>query len=183
MNASERTPQVAIVGAGPAGIFAARALARQGIQVALLNRAIRPGGLAEYGIYHDKHKLKAGMRRQFLKALQEPGIHYFGFVEVGREREITLEMLRALGFDAVLVAVGSQKLRRIGLPGEGAVGHYHAAEIYYHYNGLPPYSTRPPQIGQRAILIGIGNVMVDIATYLIRDLKVPEVTAVARCPI
>ncbi len=181
MNETHTQPTVAIVGAGPAGIFAARALAQQGIRVALLNREIRPGGLAEYGIYHDKHKLKAGLRRQFLKALAHPLIHYFGLVQVGEHGDVSLDLLRQWGFAAVLVTAGSQKIRRLGIPNEEALGRYHAAEVYYHYNGLSPYSTRPLAIGERVLLIGIGNVMVDIATYLVRDLKVKEVTAVARC--
>ena len=56
---------VAVIGAGPAGLFAAKQLAAEGVHVALLNRDIKPGGLAEYGIYPDKHKMKDGLRAQF----------------------------------------------------------------------------------------------------------------------
>jgi len=58
---------VLVIGAGPAGLFAAGALADLGVNVALLNRDLRPGGLAEYGIYHSKHKVKSVLRRQFGK--------------------------------------------------------------------------------------------------------------------
>ncbi len=172
---------VAVIGAGPAGIFAARALAKAGIEVALLNQHIRPGGLAEYGIYHTKHRLKAGLRKQFIKALEHTAIHYFGNVAVGEGKDISLERLQAMGFDALLVTTGSQSPRRIGIPNEYAKGAYHASEIYYYYNGLPPYSQQAPEIGDRVLLIGIGNVMVDIATYLVTERKVKSVTAVARC--
>jgi len=172
---------VAVIGAGPAGIFAARSLAKAGVKIALINQQLRPGGLAEYGIYHNKHRLKAGLRKQFAKALEHPNIHYFGNVAVGEGKDISLTCLQAMGFDALLVAAGSQSPRRIGIPNEYAKGAYHASEIYYHYNGLPPYSQNTPEIGDRVLLIGIGNVMADIATYLITERKVKSVTAVARC--
>ncbi|RMD60267.1 hypothetical protein D6833_10025, partial [Candidatus Parcubacteria bacterium] len=172
--------QVVVVGAGPAGIFAARKLAAYGVEVALLNRDLRPGGLAEYGIYYDKYRMKEGLRKQFRRALESPRIRYFGNVLVGQRGDFTLEDLRALGAQAILVTVGAQGTKSLGLPGEDLEGVYHAKEIVYHYNGLPPYSLKRFAIGQRVALIGVGNVMTDIATYLIRDLKVEEVIAVAR---
>ena len=60
---------VAVIGAGPAGLFGARELANQGVHVALFNRDIKPGGLAEYGIYLEKHTMKEGLRKQFRQAL------------------------------------------------------------------------------------------------------------------
>lgn len=74
--------QVVVIGAGPAGLFAARYLAIQGAHVVLLNRDIKPGGLAEYGIYHNKYKMKDGLRKQFRQILEFPGIDYFGNVRV-----------------------------------------------------------------------------------------------------
>ena len=74
---------VAVVGAGPAGLFAARQLANRGAQVVLFNRDVKPGGLAEYGIYYDKYKMKAGLRKQFQRILQEPGLHYRGNIVIG----------------------------------------------------------------------------------------------------
>jgi len=63
---------VAIIGAGPAGLFAARELAHHGVRVTLFNRDIKPGGLAEYGIYPDKIKMKEGLRAQFRATLALP---------------------------------------------------------------------------------------------------------------
>src|ERR1700738_3872811 len=74
---------VAVIGAGPAGLFAARALAGHGCRVALLNRDIKPGGLAEYGIFLNKYKMKSGLRRQFQKILSDPRVTYLGHVAVG----------------------------------------------------------------------------------------------------
>jgi ferredoxin--NADP+ reductase len=171
---------VAVIGAGPAGIYAARELAHAGAQVALINRDIKPGGLAEYGIYPDKYKMKDGLRRQFRQVMDEDNITYFGNLSVGLNNDIGLDDLRAMGFDALLVTVGAQGTKWLGLPGEDLVGVYHAKDLVYHYNKLPPFSEQPFEIGERILCVGVGNVMLDIAHWAIRDLKVDEVIAIAR---
>jgi ferredoxin--NADP+ reductase len=172
---------VAVIGAGPAGLFAARQLAGDGVRVALLNRDVKPGGLAEYGIYPDKHKMKEGLRKQFRQILQMPGIDYYGNVTVSQEGDLTLDDLKAMGFQALLVSAGAQGTKWLGLPGEEIpMGVYHAKDIVYHYNKLPPFSQRPFHIGRRVALVGAGNVMLDIARWLIRTRKVEEVVAVVR---
>lgn len=177
---SESKYVVAVIGAGPAGLYAARMLAAEGAHVFLLNRDIKPGGLAEYGIYHDKYKMKEGLRKQFRQILDTPGIEYFGNVTVSQESGLSLDDLRQAGCQALLVTVGAQGTKWLGLPGESLQGVYHAKDIVYHYNSLPPYSTENFHIGKRVALIGVGNVMLDIAHWLVRDLKVDEVIAVAR---
>lgn len=172
---------VAVVGAGPAGLFAARQLANKGVRVAILNRDVKPGGLAEYGIYPEKYKMKAGLRKQFQQILQMPEIDYFGNVLVGQIGVLTLDDLQALGFQAILVSAGAQGTKWLGLPGEEIPqGVYHAKDLVYHYNKLPPFSQKPFRIGRRVALVGVGNVMLDIARWLIRTVKVDEVLAVAR---
>jgi ferredoxin--NADP+ reductase len=148
--------------------------------VVLLNRDIKPGGLAEYGIYPDKHKMKEGLRKQFRQLLAMPQIEYWGNVTVGHDADLTLDALRGYGFQAVLVTVGAQGTKWLGLPGEDLRGVYHAKDLVYHYNRLPPYSQQAFPIGRRAAIVGVGNVMLDISHWLIRDLKVDEVVAVAR---
>jgi len=181
---------VAVVGAGPAGLFAARQLASNGVQVVLLNRDIKPGGLAEYGIYPDKHKMKDGLRKHFNQILATPGIEYYGNVVVGQaagglptdapKADLSMPILRALGFQAILVTVGAQGTKWLGLAGEALNGVYHAKDLVYYYNQLPPYSLKPFRIGRRVAVIGVGNVMMDIAHWLIHAAKVDEVVAVAR---
>ena len=171
---------VAVIGAGPAGLYAAKQLASQGAYVVLINRDIKPGGLAEYGIYHSKHKMKTGLRKQFRRILEAPNIEYYGNLVVGQQRDLTLKELDALRFQAVVVAAGAQGTKWLGLPGEELLGVYHAKDIVYHYNKLPPFSQKQFAIGKHVALIGVGNVMLDIARWLIRDVKVPQVTAVAR---
>ena len=171
---------VAVVGAGPAGIFAAGELAQQGVRVVLINRDVKPGGLAEYGIYPTKYKMKEGLRDQFRKVLEHPNLAYYGNITIGEQGDLTLKGLQEMGFSAVLITAGAQGTKWLGLPGEGLTGVYHAKDLVYHYNSLPPFSERPFAIGQRAAVIGVGNVMADIAHWLIHDKKIEQVTAVAR---
>jgi len=171
---------VAVIGAGPAGLFAARELAQQGVHVALFNRDIKAGGLAEYGIYPVKHVMKEGLRKQFRQTLEQPKIDYFGNISIGSNGNLTVDELRALGFDAVLVTVGAQGTKSLGLPGEELEGVYHAKDVVYFYNKLPPFSQKKYRFGKRCAIIGAGNVMVDIARHLINVQKAEEVTAVVR---
>ncbi|MFN2121057.1 MAG: FAD-dependent oxidoreductase [Anaerolineales bacterium] len=175
-----QTHPVAVVGAGPAGLFGARELAGQGFEVVLFNRDIKPGGLAEYGIYPEKHTMKKGLRKQFDNVLGTPGITYYGNVKIGNEGDLSLDDLRAMGFQAILVTAGAQGTKWLGLPGEDLRGVYHAKDVVYHYNKLPPYSERKFYFGKRCAIIGAGNVMVDIARFLIRDVKADEVVSVVR---
>ena len=171
---------VAVVGAGPAGLFGARELANQGIRVALFNRDIKPGGLAEYGIYPNKHTMKIGLRKQFRQVLDIPNLDYYGNVTVDEKGDLSLDDLRALGFQAILVTAGAQGTKWLGLPGEDLTGVYHAKDVVYHYNQLPPYSEQSFRFGKRCAVIGAGNVMLDIAHFLIREQKVDEVIAIVR---
>ncbi len=176
----ETKPVVAIIGAGPAGLFAAQALVEHGVRVVLFNRDIKPGGLAEYGIYYDKYTIKEGLRKQFRKILASPAITYYGNVGIGEDGDVTLAELRQMGFAAILVAVGAQGIKWLGLPGEDLSGVYHSKPLLYHYNRLPPFSEQEFVIGKRVALIGVGNVMADIAHWLTRDVKVDEIIGVAR---
>ncbi len=172
---------VLVIGAGPAGIYASGKLAESGQQVVLVNRDIKPGGLAEYGIYFTKHKMKEGIRKQFRRILSHPRVHYFGHIRVGKKGDLTLDEARALlRPSAILITTGAQGTKFLGIPGEQAPGVYHAKDLVYHYNNLPPFSQCCFLIGQCVAIIGIGNVMVDIAHYLVHAKKVEEVIAVAR---
>jgi ferredoxin/flavodoxin---NADP+ reductase len=171
---------VAVVGAGPSGLFGARELAMQGVQVVLFNRDIKAGGLAEYGIYLDKHTMKEGLRKQFRQALEQPNLNYYGNVVISSKGDFTLDQIRAMGFDAILVTAGAQGTKWLGLPGEDLEGVYHAKDVVYSYNKLPPFSQKNFYYGKRCAIVGAGNVMVDIARFLITKQKVEEVTAVVR---
>ena len=171
---------VAVVGAGPAGMFGARELANAGARVVLFNRDIKPGGLAEYGVYPNKHKMKDGFRKQFRQALANDNLTYYGNIKVGAQGDLTFDDLRALGFQAILVTVGAQGTKWLGLPGEDLEGVYHAKDLVYHYNKLPPFSQKQFHLGKHCAIIGAGNVMLDIAYYMAREIKAEEVIAVVR---
>jgi ferredoxin--NADP+ reductase len=124
--------------------------------------------------------MKEGLRKQFQQILALPNLDYYGNVSIGQEGDLSLADLRALGFQAILVTAGAQGTKWLGLPGEDLLGVYHAKDIVYHYNKLPPFSEKKFRIGRRVALIGVGNVMLDIAHWLVRERKVDEVIGVAR---
>lgn len=176
----DATYRVAIIGAGPAGLFAARELADQGVRVTVFNRDIKPGGLVEYGIYPDKHNMKEMLRKQFRIALENPNLDYYGNILIANNGDFTFDELSNFGFDAILVAAGAQGTKWLGLPGEELDGVYHAKDVVYGYNSLPPYSQKKFRIGKRCAIIGAGNVMVDVARHLLQKKKVDEVIVVNR---
>ncbi|MGZ4838463.1 MAG: FAD-dependent oxidoreductase [Terriglobales bacterium] len=174
---------VFVVGAGPAGMFAAQKIALAGHQVVIFNRDIKHGGLAEYGIYLVKDKMKSGLRKQFAKVLSLPNVHYFGHAPVGATQKITVDDLRAFNPDAIVFSVGAQGTKKLGLPGEDAKGVYSAKDFVYFYNQLPPFARQDFSIGKKIAIVGMGNVMVDIARWVLLDcpdLKTEELTIVAR---
>jgi ferredoxin--NADP+ reductase len=171
---------VAVVGAGPAGLYAAHKLADNGVRVVLFNRDVKPGGLAEYGIYPDKLKMKGGLRKQFRHILDSALIDYYGNTTVCSSGHLNIYDLMAAGFQAILVTTGAQGTKWLGLDGEYLRGVFHAKELVFHYNRLPPFSAQLYQAGARVALIGVGNVMIDVAHWLVREVKVRLVIAVAR---
>ena len=174
---------VYVVGAGPAGLFAARKIAAAGHQVLILNRDIKPGGLAEYGIYPQKFRMKNGLRKQFAKILEMPNVDYIGNVRVRSDERLTLDELRKWNPDALVFAVGAQGNKKLGMAGEDSKGVYSAKDFVYHYNQLPPFASQDFSTGRRVAIIGMGNVMADIARWLMIDQpgeKPEEVTVIAR---
>ncbi|MFB3923996.1 MAG: FAD-dependent oxidoreductase [Terriglobia bacterium] len=174
---------VFVVGAGPAGLYASRKIAAAGYQVIILNRDIKPGGLAEYGIYPQKFHMKGGLRKQFFKFLEMPNLHYFGNVSVGNTAALTIGDLRQWNPSALVFASGAQGTKKLGLPGEDSKGLYSAKDYVFNYNQLPPFTSRDFSSGRRVAIVGMGNVMVDIARWLLQDMpgqKPEEVVVVAR---
>src|SRR5574337_929175 len=174
---------VYVVGAGPAGLFAARKIATAGHRVLILNRDIKPGGLAEYGIYPQKFHMKNGLRKQFAKILAMPNVDYIGNARVRRDERLTIEGLKDWNPSAIVFAVGAQGTKNLGLPGEHARGVYSAKSFVYHYNLLPPFASQDFSTGKRIAIVGMGNVAVDIARWVLQDnpqRKTEELIIVAR---
>jgi ferredoxin--NADP+ reductase len=174
---------VFVIGAGPAGLYATQKIAQAGYQVVIINRDIKPGGLAEYGIYPLKEKMKSGLRKQFAKILGMPNVHYLGHVPVGEGYTLHLDELREFNPCAMVFAVGAQGTKKLGLPGEDAKGVYSAKDFVYFYNRLPPFASRDFSTGKRIAIVGMGNVMVDIARWVLLDdpnRRTEEVYVIAR---
>jgi ferredoxin--NADP+ reductase len=174
---------VFVVGAGPAGLFASRKIASAGYRVIILNRDIKPGGLAEYGIYPQKFHMKAGLRKQFFKFLEMPNLSYFGNIPVLGQAAVRVEDLRQWNPSAIVYAVGAQGTKTLGLPGENGKGLYSAKDFVFYFNQLPPFASQDFSIGRRVAIVGMGNVMVDIARWLLEDMpgkRPEEVMVVAR---
>jgi ferredoxin--NADP+ reductase len=171
---------VIVVGAGPAGMALAKKIADAGHDVIILNRDIKFGGLAEYGIFPSKLKLRGGLKKQYWEMLEQPNVRYFGNVSVGQGKDLSVEDLRGLGASAIAFSIGAQGTKAIGVEGDSAKGVFHAKDVVYHFNRLPGFGDRPFDMGNHVAVIGVGDVMVDIAHWLIRYKRVERVTAIAR---
>ncbi|HVZ84203.1 MAG TPA: FAD-dependent oxidoreductase [Terracidiphilus sp.] len=174
---------VFVVGAGPAGMFAARKLAQAGYETFIFNRDIRPGGLAQYGIYPTKLKMKTGLRKQFEQTLALPNVHYFGHVQIGAAYDLPLAELESFRPAAIVFASGAQGAKKLGLPGEEAAGVYAAKDYVYNYNQLESYTGRDFSAHRHIAVVGVGNVAIDVARWLLLDKPArttESVTIVAR---
>ena len=171
---------IIVAGAGPAGMAVASSLAKAGHEIVILNRDIKFGGLAEYGIFPAKLKLRGGLKKQYWELLERPNVHYFGNVSIGNGKDLTVEEIRNLGASAVVFSIGAQGTKAIGVEGDSAKGVFHAKDVVYHFNRLTGFGDRPFEMGQHVAVIGAGDVMVDIAHWLVRYKKVERVTAIVR---
>ena len=171
---------IIVAGAGPAGMAVAASLGKAGPEIIILNRDIKFGGLAEYGIFPSKLKLRGGLRKQYWDLLQQPNVHYFGNVSIGKDKDLTVDDVRSLGASAVVFSIGAQGTKAIGVEGDSAQGVFHAKDVVYHFNRLPGFGDRPFEMGKHVAVIGAGDVMVDIAHWLTRYKKVERVTAIVR---
>jgi ferredoxin--NADP+ reductase len=155
----------AVVGSGPAGFYAAAALldAEHPIEVDMIERLPTPWGLVRLGVAPDHPKLKS-VSRAFERIALKPGFRFFGNVEVGRDVSHA-DLLH--GYDAVVYAFGAQTDKRLGIPGEDLAGSWSATEFVAWYNGHPDYQELAFDLDvDRAVVIGNGNVALDVARML-----------------
>src|SRR3954465_2943743 len=161
--ASER---VAVVGAGPAGFYACEDLLKAGFEVDLYDVLPTPFGLLRAGVAPDHPKIKSVTRR-YEKTAAQPGFRFFGGVELGSD------ISRADLFEryhAVMYAVGTSDDNRLGIAGEDREGSHSATEFVAWYNGHPDYADREFDLSAtRAVVIGNGNVAIDVARMLVLD--------------
>src|SRR5919201_3755494 len=162
---SDSPPRVAVVGSGPAGFYAAGALlaADPRVEVDMIERLPTPWGLVRLGVAPDHENIKA-VSRAFEKIAQKPGFRFFGNVSVGADVSHD-ELLER--YDAVLYSVGAQTDRHLGIPGEDLPGSWAATAFVAWYNGHPDYQHLDFDLsGERALIVGNGNVAIDVARML-----------------
>lgn len=157
--------RVAIVGAGPAGFYAAEALqkAAPGVRIDLLDRLPTPFGLVRGGVAPDHPKIKS-VTRVFDRIASQPGFRFLGHVRLGED--LSVDELRAR-YDVVILSVGAETDRALEIPGEELNGSHAATEFVGWYNGHPDHVEAQFDLTQRAVaIIGIGNVAMDVSRIL-----------------
>jgi ferredoxin--NADP+ reductase len=165
------TFKVAIVGAGPAGYFTAQALQNSqtddlSFQIDMIERLPTPWGLVRSGVAPDHPKIKT-VAKVFEKIAKEPNFRLFANVEIGKD--ISIKELREK-YDAVVLATGSAIGRKLGIPGEDLPNSLSAAQFVPWYNAHPDYTEVEVDLSSdTAVVIGAGNVAMDVARMLALD--------------
>jgi ferredoxin--NADP+ reductase len=156
--------RAAIVGAGPSGFYAADQLLKAGFEVDLFDALPTPYGLVRAGVAPDHPKIKS-VTRVYAKTAKHEAFRFFGGVRLGADIS-RLELLER--YHAVLYAVGTATDNRLGIPGEDRPGSHAATEFVAWYNGHPDYADEAFDLnGGRAVVIGNGNVAIDVARMLV----------------
>jgi len=158
--------RVAVVGAGPAGFFAAEHLFKQeglGVEVDVFDRLPTPYGLVRAGVAPDHQKIKS-VTRVYEKTAAKPGFRFYGNVTFGSD--LDLDDLRS-HYHAVIFTTGAQMDRALGIPGEDLPRSHSATEFVAWYNGHPDYRDLEFDLSQKSVaVVGVGNVAVDVARIL-----------------
>ncbi len=159
--------RIAVIGAGPAGFYAAGHLLKDSagrIEVDMLERLPTPWGLVRSGVAPDHPKIKS-VTRVYEKTAAHPRFRYFGNVELGRH--VSREELLA-HYHAIVYATGAPTDRALGIPGEDLPGSWPATEFVGWYNGHPDHPDLDFNLDcERALVIGNGNVALDVARMLV----------------
>src|SRR5687768_14501519 len=169
IGTSENPLRVAIVGSGPAGFYAAGHLLKckshpdLQVQVDVYDRLPTPWGLVRGGVAPDHPNIKA-VSRVYEKTAAHPEFRFYGNVDLGRD--IRHDDLTER-YHALIYAVGAQTDRRMGIPGEDLPGSWAATEFVAWYNGHPDYQHLSFDLSaERAVVVGNGNVALDVARML-----------------
>lgn len=168
-NSASHPVRVAVVGAGPAGFFTAEALLKSTspvFAVDVFDRLPTPFGLVRSGVAPDHQKIKA-VTKTFERTAQNHRFRFLGNVQVGRD--LSAAELRA-AYDQVVYAIGSSSDRRLGIPGEELAGSYSATAFVGWYNAHPDFRDFPFHlVSERAVIVGVGNVAMDVARILLKS--------------
>ncbi|WP_189157540.1 FAD-dependent oxidoreductase [Lentzea pudingi] len=171
-----RPLRVAIVGAGPAGVYAADILTKSDVdaQIDLFEKLPAPYGLVRYGVAPDHPRIK-GIVTALQKVLDRPSVRFFGNVEYGVD--IKLDDLRQF-YDAVIFSTGAMADRALDVPGIDLPGSYGAADFVSWYDGHPDVPRTWPLTAESVAVLGVGNVALDVARILAKtadELLVTEI--------
>lgn len=160
-------PQIAIIGSGPSGCYLAQALlrAQPESQITIIDRLASPFGLIRYGVAADHQHTKT-ITRQFERLFQTPSVRFAGNLEVGTD--FSLRELRDC-FDAVVLATGLAADRELALPGADLAGVVGAGTITRVLNSHPGTGAELPPLGSDIVIVGAGNVALDILRFLVKD--------------
>lgn len=159
-------PRFAIVGAGPAGFYACEQLLRRGAEVDLYDALPTPFGLVRTGVAPDHPKIKS-VTRIYERTAAQSGFRFFGGVHVGSD--VTRQELRER-YDGILYATGARLDKRLDIPGEGLPGSHAARDFVGWYNGHPDFADCAFNLScRRAVIVGNGNVALDVARMLVLD--------------
>jgi ferredoxin/flavodoxin---NADP+ reductase len=168
--------RAAIVGAGPSGFYAADQLLKSGFAVDLFDALPTPYGLVRAGVAPDHPKIKSVIR-VYAKTAANEAFRFFGGVSLGSD--VSREELCAR-YHAVIYAVGTSTDNRLGIPGEDRPGSHAATDFVAWYNGHPHYADHMFDLnGGRAVVVGNGNVAIDVARMLVLDPQELEPTDTA----
>ncbi|MGA9856965.1 MAG: FAD-dependent oxidoreductase [Solirubrobacteraceae bacterium] len=160
------TKRVAIIGAGPSGFYAADQLLKAGFGVDLYDALPTPFGLVRAGVAPDHPKIKS-VTRVYAKTAMHEAFRFFGGVSLGTD--VSREELTSR-YAAVVYAIGTSTDNRLGIPGENRPGSHPATEFVAWYNGHPHFADQMFNLnGGRAVVIGNGNVAIDVARMLVLD--------------
>ena len=154
--------RVAVIGAGPAGIYASDLLAKQGVNIDLFEQMPAPFGLIRYGVAPDHPRIK-GIIASLHRVLDTPTIRLLGNIHIGED--ITIAQLHEY-YDAVLLATGAVADRDLDIPGENLNGSYGAADFVGFYDGNPRFHRTWNLTATHIAIIGVGNVALDISRIL-----------------
>ncbi|WBT08545.1 FAD-dependent oxidoreductase [Corynebacterium sp. SCR221107] len=169
--------RVAVIGAGPAGIYASDILVKNtdgNVAIDLIEQMPAPFGLIRYGVAPDHPRIK-GIITSLHRVLDTPQIRLLGNIHVGRD--VTVEDLQS-HYDAVIFATGAVGDRRIGIPGEDLEGVHGAGEFVGFYDGNPRFERDWDLSAKEVAVIGVGNVGLDVARILAKtgdELLVTEI--------
>lgn len=179
LGTPERPLRAAIIGAGPSGFYAAAALLKEQshtVTVDMFDRLVAPHGLVRYGVAPDHQNIKA-VAKTYDRTAAEPGFRYFGNVHFGTD--VTHEEI-CRHYDVIVYATGAQSDRRLNVPGEDLPNSLSATEFVAWYNGHPDFAHLNPDLsGEAAVVVGVGNVAMDVTRILARsvdELKGTDIT-------